>query len=375
MLFTTFSVLAAAAVVAGADTVVIPRPSSPYSVKTEVLDLTDESRWDPYANANATHKRRILASAFLPLESCDEEITTPYLPPATNAVYVQLLVSYGLPADLLDGFEVAHCASGKAAEPEGGFPLILLSPGFTGTRLGYSVKASALASLGYVVVTIDHPYDSFVVEFPDGSISYGPVMGDGREEILEAVDVRTEDISFLLDQLAELDLPIDHSKIISAGHSLGGWASGAVAFKDDRVLAGLNEDGRMEGPVVESGLSKPFIQVGTADTIAKGGQEGWRELYDNSKGTKLVIGIDNTTHNSWLDPLYMFTFTEIPADQLPALHAVLGSLDGKLMLDISLEYLTGLADLVFYDDATTLKNIENKFEAVTIAEEHYQGSC
>lgn len=368
MLATAVSVLAA---VVGASAIVVPPPSGPYSVKSEVHDLTDESRWDPYAPANATHKRRVLASTFLPLESCDEEIVTPYLPPATEAVYMQLLASFGLPEDLISGFEVGYCSAGAALEQGEGSPLIVITPGFTGTRLGHGVLARELASLGYAVVTIDHPYDATVVEFPDGTVSYGPVMSEEPAELIKAVDVRTQDISFVIDQLADSDFPIDLSKIIAVGHSMGGWGSAAVSLTDDRILAGMDLDGLLRGPVVETGLSKPFILVGTAEAIEKGGQDGWRTFYDNSNGIKMMLGVNETTHQSFFDPVYVLSLKEIPAEVLPVLQAVLGPIDGKVMADISRELVVGLADLAFEGDASTLKGIDEKFEQVAIAEQSF----
>lgn len=37
----------------------------------------------------------------------------------------------------------------------------------------YSTSAGDLASQGYVVITVDHPYDAAIVEFPDGSVVRG----------------------------------------------------------------------------------------------------------------------------------------------------------------------------------------------------------
>lgn len=354
--------------------IVIPPPSGPWSVKTEVHDLTDESRWDPFApNLNSTHKRRILASTFLPVAPCDEadEVVLPYLTPATEAAYMEYMAALGVPGEVLTGFEVGYCAAGgsESGPPPGEYPLIVISPGFTTTRLAYGVQARALASLGFPVVTIDHPYDSLVVDFPNGDI-FQLAVPDTPEAYLLAVDTRVKDISFLLDQL-----PIDTSKVIAIGHSMGGWASGALALVDDRVAGGMNLDGRMEGPVVDQGLAKPFLLVGPPETIAKGGQDGWRDFYDTSRDARMIISVNETVHNSYMDFPYMLSFKAagIPPELLPILHAFLGSIDGKIMADILTQLTLGLVDLTFDKDPSTLKELEDQFEQVTIAEEDHRG--
>lgn len=45
----------------------------------------------------------------------------------------------------------------------------MFSPGLSASRLLYSAQARALASYGYIVITLDHPYDALFVEFPDGT--------------------------------------------------------------------------------------------------------------------------------------------------------------------------------------------------------------
>lgn len=184
--------------VALANAVIVPPPTGPFSVAINHHDLIDDSRWDRYAPADSPHKRRILVSSFVPVESssCDDEDTvTPYLPPQTEVVYGQWVESTGVPAALLSGFEVGHCNLLESSESTGSFPLVIYSPGFTGTRLTYAVVARAIASLGYVVITTDHPYDALIVEFPDGSVITGPAMPTNEtKSLIEAVEVSLKQI-------------------------------------------------------------------------------------------------------------------------------------------------------------------------------------
>ena len=159
-----------------AQAVVVPSHPGPFSVAMRVKALTDHGRTDPF---NSTTKRQVLLSVFLPILDnikCSQDVVT-YMPPATAASYGPLAESAGLPGALFSTFQLEFCkptkqnGSCRASKKKGPrFPLVFFSPGLGESRLLYSVTAKSIAAQGYVVVTIDHPYDAEVVEFPDGSV-------------------------------------------------------------------------------------------------------------------------------------------------------------------------------------------------------------
>ena len=51
------------------------------------------------------------------------------------------------------------------------FPLLVFSPGFDESSLTYASTLEDLASHGYVIAAIDHPYDATCVTLPDGRLS------------------------------------------------------------------------------------------------------------------------------------------------------------------------------------------------------------
>lgn len=180
-----------------AQAVVVPSHPGPFSVTMQVQALTDHSRTDPL---NKTVNRQVLLSVFWPVPDstkCANGIIT-YMPPATAASYGPLAQSAGLPANIFSSFQLELCklpdekngsCRGRRRTPR--FPLVLFSPGLAESRLLYSVTAKSIAAQGYVVVTIDHPYDAEVVEFPDGSVvrSNGTV---GMEQQLTEVSNQLE---------------------------------------------------------------------------------------------------------------------------------------------------------------------------------------
>jgi hypothetical protein len=176
-----------------AQATLVPGPPGPYHVSYGAHALTDESRWETFAPPGVSHKRRIMVSTFLPVdtEHCETEVVA-YMPPRTVVAYGDYANGYGLPVDLFKGYEFEFCnaAAARDAQTTHKYPLVIFSPGLTASRLLYGAQARALASYGYAVVTIDHPYDATVVEFPDGTIvnaTLPSVMNDTLAEI--AVEV------------------------------------------------------------------------------------------------------------------------------------------------------------------------------------------
>ena len=134
---------------------------------------------DPFA-PEANTKRRIMASAYLPVDAqygCKAQVG-PYMPPLTASVFGQVGETLGLPQGVIDKFEMEFCdistvnADVSFGETKNEFPVAVFSPGYGGTRLVYGTMARSVASLGYIVITVDHTHEASVVEFPDGSAAY-----------------------------------------------------------------------------------------------------------------------------------------------------------------------------------------------------------
>lgn len=176
----------------------VPGPLGPFPVAMRDQELTDHSRWDPYAPAHQAHKRRILVSVFLPLEpglAAETPVrVVPYMPPATAALYGQMAKSLAsLDEDLFSRFSIEYHqlppAQHRAKDHQvPRYPAVLFSPGLGGPRLVYSAIARSLSSQGYVVITIDHPYDASIVEFPDGSVVRGTNIST-IPDVLRAIEV------------------------------------------------------------------------------------------------------------------------------------------------------------------------------------------
>ncbi|KAK3897060.1 Alpha/Beta hydrolase protein [Staphylotrichum tortipilum] len=330
-----------------AQAVVVPSHAGPFWVTMRVKALTDHSRTDPL---NKTVKRQVLLSVFSPVSDstkCSSEIIA-YMPPATAASYGALAQSAGLPADIFSSFQLELCklsdaqhgscrGTGRAAR----FPLVLFSPGLAESRLLYSVTAKSIAAQGYVVVTIDHPYDTDVVEFPDGSVVRSNGTVDGMEQRL--TEIRAADMSFVLSQLLQLsssanplfhNLPakIDFNHVIAMGHSLGGAAAAQVLPLDKRILGGIDMDGRLFNPVLKSGMKQPFLLLGRekhADEDAT-----WNSFWEVLRGPKAMVGVAGTTHASFTDIPALIQSLGLPAEAQSRVEELLGTVGGSRMQEI-----------------------------------------
>jgi dienelactone hydrolase len=281
----------------------LPALPGPYSVGTISLELIDHSRLDPYAPT--PQPRAFMTSLFYPTTDIHHPLAA-YLPVKLAAV-ADIYLS--LPAGFIENLQPqAHLNARLAEIPD--IPIILFSPGLGGAREEYTIMCEGLASYGYLVIAMDHTYDAALVEFPDGTIVFGipTLSGDAQ-----SVDVRTEDSSFVIDQLSNktfiTQIPgivhrtFKNSKIAMFGHSLGGTTTLSVLEEDGRVLGGVSLDGPIFGIGEEKGTCKPFLLFGR-DNHTRYNDLAWGEVWKHLTGWKAEITLANSTH---------FTFSDIGA--------------------------------------------------------------
>ncbi|KAI8623350.1 Alpha/Beta hydrolase protein [Xylariaceae sp. FL1651] len=321
---------------------VFPEAGGPYKVQWTNRELVDESRVDPF---NSSHFRRIIISHFSPAaeRDCEKICRVPYFPKDVATIEDQILASafegFGWPLGLIGRLEVDVCCevskAGKAKASQ--FPTVLLGSGLNTTRLFYTGFAREIASIGYQVITIDHPYETDVVQFPGGEIIFGGhIVGDPSNlgPIEFGLEVRDADVSFLLEAL-------NICKAVYVGHSYGGASAASATLNLPRVQAGLNLDGGLWGPVVAAGVSKPFINFsgGQNSTI----DESWKSFYkaqeDRHPGVwSRELHLDTSTHGSFWDLSLIADFTGL-RDNDALVENVIGPEAGKRVAEVLRAYL------------------------------------
>ncbi|GAA2888338.1 carboxylic ester hydrolase [Streptosporangium fragile] len=247
---------------------VFPEPSGRYAVGTTVLQWTDPDRPET-ATSDPDDRRTVVVQLWYPARKSPADAErAQYLGRTAQEAHVvsRGVAGYlGIPGFLLDDAPRARTHSvfdAAVADGGGRFPLVLFSPGLGGVRTQNTAWAEELASRGYVVAALDHPYDSAVVTLADGRTVRTRIRATGdpaEDERLAAgwTAVRAGDLSFALTQLGRLDrgeIPgsltgrLDTGRAAATGHSLGGAAALQAARQDPRFAAVINLDGFPRDP-------------------------------------------------------------------------------------------------------------------------------
>ncbi|MGP4103677.1 alpha/beta hydrolase family protein, partial [Nonomuraea sp. KM90] len=166
--------------------------------------------------------------------------------------------------------------------------------------------AEDLASRGYVVAGIDHTYESYATTFPDGRIAECLACDSDSDPGFGAglVAGRAADVSFVLDQLpSKWDGTdrIDRARIAMVGQSIGGASAMAAMVNDSRVRAGIDMDGTTYARIPKSGLSRPFMFLGSARHVSGGPAPTWDRDWKLLTGWKRWIVLTGAEHQSFTD--------------------------------------------------------------------------
>jgi dienelactone hydrolase len=161
-------------------------------------------------------------------------------------------------------------------DAQGTYPLVIFSHGTGGIKISNTSTFMDLASNGYVVCSIDHPYHSQFTIGSDGKlVRIDPAYW---QEYLDVVNhkytdegtrlqitkkwlaLRTADMNFMVDTIlaqaknpssAEVYRLVDPTKIGLMGHSIGGAEAAQVTRERSDISAVINLDGDLFGEYVD----------------------------------------------------------------------------------------------------------------------------
>ena len=124
------------------------------------------------------------------------------------------------------------------ADPDGGpYPLVLFSHGLAGYRLQSTFLMTHLASWGFVVAAVEHPYRNLTAAFGDlGSLvaGFGSTDAPDVEQLVAAIDQVEVAASQPTGPLA--GLTVETTDVGAVGHSAGGFAVYGAAAVDPRIV-------------------------------------------------------------------------------------------------------------------------------------------
>ncbi|WP_238651433.1 dienelactone hydrolase family protein [Paenibacillus piscarius] len=259
---------------------------------------------------------------------------------------------------------------------EGKYPLVVFSHGAFGIRESNASTFTELASHGYVVVSIDHPHQSFYTQGVDGKITtinaeYMREVNDSNKDGVYTVEelygltqkwmkLRTGDMNLVIDTILENAASsedpvyrlIDSEHIGVIGHSMGGAASVALGRERGDVDAVVNLDAPFftelvydrklnELAVQDEPYRVPLLNIYTDDV--------WRQLGKNS-----AYAANNTANPNFKDA-YTVHFQgakHLSLTDLPLFSPILANILQRGQADIDKYYCIETMNkliLKFYD--------------------------
>jgi dienelactone hydrolase len=253
----------------------LPAPTGRHPVGRASFEWVDPNRAELYS-ANPQDRRELVVWVWYPAAPGPGAERAAYLPEPW-APAGQLL---GLDAAGLRSHAVADA---PLADERSSYPvLVLTQSGFPPLLL--AAIAEELASHGYVVVGVNHTYESAVTVFADGRVVpmspaavaglLGPQAETGpyQEQFAQRAavcDYKAADLASVADQLEQLAADpsgllggrLDLDRLGGLGHSFGGNAALQWCRNDRRCRAAANLDGALWTEVGRVGLDRPVLQV------------------------------------------------------------------------------------------------------------------
>ncbi|WP_426367802.1 alpha/beta hydrolase family protein [Streptomyces sp. E-08] len=354
----------------------LPPPTGPWPVGTVDLHLVDRTRPDPLVPSKPF--RELMIGVWYPADRRGTSPVAPWLLPGAAADWdAHSAPGMTVPAGAVDWRGIrTHARTGApAARSAGRLPVVLFSSGDGGTRALGTTVVEELASRGYVVVTLDSPYEADQVEFPGGRVERAVPLPDDLtpEVIAELLEkharARVADARFVLRRIEALaagrnpdaggrplpaGLPevLDTSRTGMFGQSLGGSVAAQLAHDDPRVRAAANLDGELVGPVAHTGVTGPYLLM-VSDGKPPAAEPGGSTPRPGSPGPRITLLLRDARHGSYTD--LQVVLPQVTAHlPVPAAPELIGTVDPRRSLAAQRAALTAFFDLHLKHRPTTL---------------------
>jgi predicted dienelactone hydrolase len=299
----------------------LPPPTGPYAIGTQTFRWVDGARPE-VATADPGDHRNVVVQAWYPAARGVRGAGAPYidglarLPKSVSLIPRFVMRAYGR-------IDTHAVAAAPVSTEQQTWPVLLFSPGAGAPRAFYSGLAAELASRGWVVMALDHPYEVAVTQLADGRIAYPSndfpaSKPEARQHawMSDQQDLRAADMSVVVDQIGGpgalgpiLSGKLDTARIAAAGHSFGGASAALALSRDPRLKAAINIDGTLYGDLPDQHLTRPFMLI-ESDRAETGHGErylvGNQRLLNNLAAPGYRFQIKRANHYSFTDaPLFL----------------------------------------------------------------------
>jgi predicted dienelactone hydrolase len=322
----------------------LPVPDGPYAIGTTGQTFIDPARAE-YFTSDPDDRRQVPVQVWYPAETPTEQRPVGYWLGRPQMIRM-LTRELGLPFFTLDHLELVKTNTYEyvpLAAAQESYPVVIFSHGY---RLGYLQQNTSLmetlASHGYIVFSVAHPYQAIAVPLADGSLAR--FATENRQRFSEDPEFRqqslrtwVEDMRFVIDGLdngqifPQFQNKLNMAQLGIAGMSFGGSAASLLCLEDARCQAGLTLDSPQYEPVLSTALQQPFLFFSAEESLYV-----QRSVYEAVTAPAYLITINESTHNDFIDLALV--------SPLGSLVGFSGMIRGEQMLTILNAY-----SLAFFD--------------------------
>ncbi|KAF2490513.1 hypothetical protein BU16DRAFT_585720 [Lophium mytilinum] len=248
---------------------------------------------------------------------------------------------------------------------ESSYPTLLFGPGGGGPpSIMYTALLSELASHGYTIAAVDHPYEQPYLQYPDGTSIYGlPVVYSFSLELFNAIyEMRIKDFAALIDYFptltSQLNAPFNATHFAVFGHSLGGASALGAMLQLPSVMAGINMDGLLTGDPANTTVGVPdekrnVMMFGQQDHTPE--NEGTWGIFPKAQtGWWREVTVDAALHLDFSDAAI---WKGLGKNDQPEV----GTIDGTRMVQIVRAVVTAFFDKLMGEKEAVLDGPEKKW--------------
>lgn len=279
----------------------LPDPDGAYPIGATRIELVDTARRGVLED-RPDEPRRMIVQLWYPASSGDGEPIARYLPRATIVADAGSIArnAFHYPFELLHLAAVPSHARRDAQPARGSHPLFVFNHGYTMYPAQNTPLFERLASHGYVVASISHPYDSARQQFADGwsrettPLVVTPAMAEAlgalvkdqsvaawrrhfpayaaaarEDRLMRSTAAWLSDTRFALAALERARPPalagrvahsVDFSRLAFGGMSFGGGIAAQACVEEPRCRAAISLDGVTYDPAMfDRAAGRPML--------------------------------------------------------------------------------------------------------------------
>ena len=380
----------------------LPSPSGPFSVGTSNFRLTDSSREEIFT-LDEDDIREFLVSVWYPADIDKDDSLKTYWD-EDGYVANAFGDNSGMGSFFFSHLSLVKTNSyidASISKEQNSYPVIIYSHGFNGLNTDNTMLFESLASKGYIVFSINHTYEAVASLYPNGEfitsdfeyfsenylgneeeftslmetfnatedieIQKGIVQQimSSDDQLRELVKIRTEDVSFLLDEMVTmnqnnpiLNSSIDLTRIGMLGYSLGGATATDMCILDSRIQACINMDGWPYGELfnADNTVDKPYLLIGS-ERVDAFDEMVDTYMYEKLANDSYIVTIKGAEHPNFLDFPYLLNIFKY--------LGFWGPIDSLRLETISEDLVSSFFDKYLKNEDLSIENIADKYEEAT----------